>query len=204
MARILIADDHAVVRMAVRLLLEKAGHDVVGEAGTGSDAVSMARELLPDLIILDIDLPQLDGFDVLQRLCSGERAFRVLIFSGLGAEQCAIRCHRGGAVGYVSKDGDLSELLNAVTISLAGYTLFPAVSNAAMGMGSESEAIRALSERELSVLRYLARGYRIRDIAQEFLLSEKTISTYKGRLIAKLQVENFVELVELAKRNGVM
>lgn len=204
MARILIADDHAVVRMAVRLLLEKAGHEVVGEAGSGSDALAMTRELLPDLIILDIDLPFLDGFDVLHRISSGERSVKVLIFSGLSAEQCAIRCHRSGAVAYVSKDGELSDLLNAVTVSLAGYTLFPAISNSAIRMGVEAEAIRALSVREFSVLRYLARGYRIRDIAQELLLSEKTVSTYKGRLVTKLQVENFVQLVELAKRNGVM
>ena len=196
------------VRMAVRLLLEKAGHEVVGEAGSGVDVIDLARSLAPALIILDIDLPQLDGFSVLQRLCGGADHCKVLVFSGLQADRYALRCARAGASGFVSKDDDLQELLTAVQVVLRGYTLFPlsdltAGDTSAQQMG-EVEVVKTLSARELSVLRYLARGYRIKNIAREMLLSEKTVSTYKARLIIKLQVDNQVELIELAKRNGLL
>jgi two-component system response regulator EvgA len=208
MARILIADDHAVVRMAVSLSFEKAGHEVVGEASNGVDVITLARQLEPSLIILDIDLPVLDGFAVLKRLCGDYKNLKVLVFSGLKAEQYAIRCSRAGASGFVSKEGAIADLITAAQIVLAGYTLFPATSlssvNASAQLSSEEDAIKTLSGRELSVLRYLARGYRIKDIASEMLMSQKTASTYKARLILKLQVSNQVELVELVKRNGLV
>ncbi|WP_282875983.1 response regulator transcription factor [Pseudomonas peli] len=208
MARVLIADDHAVVRMAVRLLLEKAGHEVVGEADSGLDVISLARKLTPDLVVLDIDMPQLDGFAVLKRLCDAEGSCKVVVFSGMQADRYATRCSRAGASGFVSKEGDLNELLAAVHIVLAGYTLFPATDfssvNGASISASEEALIKTLSDRELTVLRCLARGRRLKDVAQDLMLSEKTASTYKARLIAKLQVKNFLELVELAKRNGLV
>jgi two-component system response regulator EvgA len=208
LARILIADDHSVVRMAVRLLLQQAGHEVVGEADVGIDVIALSRSLVPDLIILDIDMPKLDGFAVLQRLCGGQARSKVVVFSGLDASRYAIRCSRAGASGFVSKDGDINELLSAVQIVLAGYTLFPATDfssvDASSRLATEGVLLKTLSDRELAVLRYLARGYRIKDIARELMLSEKTTSTYKARLIIKLQVGNFLELVELAKRNGLV
>lgn len=210
MARILIADDHTVVRMAVRMVLENAGHEVVGEADCGVDVVALARSLKPQLIILDIDLPQVDGITVLQRLCSGDDSFKVLVFSGMGADQYSIRCAREGASGFISKSGNMEELLNAVSIILSGYTIFPTShlptfsATSSNKFDNESEAINQLSTRELTVLRYLARGQRIRDIAKTLLLSEKTISTYKTRLITKLQVDNLAELIEIAKRNSII
>lgn len=208
MAKILIADDHAVVRMAVRLLLEKSGHEIVGEADSGLDVIALARSLSPDLVILDIDMPSLDGFDVLKRLCGGGESCKVIVFSGLQADRYAIRASRAGASGFVSKDSDLSQLLSAVQIVLAGYTLFPTTDFSSVDstsrLTSEDALVKTLSDRELTVLRSLARGHRIKDIAQELMLSEKTTSTYKARLIVKLQVGNFVELVELAKRNGLV
>ncbi|WXL26814.1 response regulator transcription factor [Ectopseudomonas mendocina] len=210
MARILIADDHTVVRMAVRMILENAGHEVVGEASCGVDVVALARNLKPQLIILDIDLPQIDGITVLQRLCSGDNNFKVLVFSGMGADQYSVRCAREGAAGFISKSGDMEGLLTAVSIVLSGYTIFPTNhlpnlnSNTTNNFDNETEAIKQLSTRELTVLRYLARGQRIRDIAKTLLLSEKTISTYKTRLITKLQVDNLAELIDIAKRNSII
>lgn len=208
MAKILIADDHAVVRMAVSLLLEKSGHKVIGQAHSGVNVITLARSLAPDLVILDIDMPQLDGFSVLKRLCVGPERIKIIVFSGLDANRYAIRCSRAGASGFVSKDGHLDDLLSAVQIVLAGYTLFPTTDLSSVDKsswrGSEEALIRTLSNRELIVLRHLVRGHRIKDIAEELMLSEKTTSTYKARLIAKLQVNNFLELVELAKRNSLV
>lgn len=194
--------------MGVRLLLEKVGHEVVGEADSGLDVIAQVRSLDPDLVILDIDLPQLDGFAVLQRLCGNGGRCKVIVFSGLQTDRYAIRCSRAGASGFVCKDSDLSELLSAVQIVLAGYTLFPTTDfssvDSSSRLASEETLVKTLSDRELTVLRNLARGHRIKDIAKELMLSEKTASTYKARLIVKLQVGNFIELVELAKRNGLV
>jgi two-component system response regulator EvgA len=208
LARVLIADDHAVVRMAVSLLLQKAGHEIVGQADSGIDVIALARSLVPDLVILDIDMPQLDGFSVLKRLCMGPERIKIVVFSGLDTDRYAIRCSRAGASGFVSKDGQLDELLSAVQIVLAGYTLFPTTDfssvDSSSRLASEEALLKTLSDRELAVLRQLARGYRIKDIAHELMLSEKTTSTYKARLIVKLQVGNFLELVDLVKRNDLI
>jgi two-component system response regulator EvgA len=206
MSTVVIADDHAVVRMAVRMMLENAGHEVIGEASTGADVVSLVKKTSPQLVILDIDLPQLDGFEVLKRLCHIGGGVKVIVFSGMSADQHAVRCSRAGASAFISKEGDIAELLSAVQIVLAGYTLFPSAQSfqeVSHGPGSEELVIKSLSERELSVLRLLARGYRVRDIANEFLLSQKTVSTYKVRLESKLGVNNMAELIDIAKRNGV-
>lgn len=206
MSTVVIADDHAVVRMAVRMMLENAGHEVVGEASTGADVVTLVKKTSPQLVILDIDLPQLDGFEVLKRLCHIGGGVKVIVFSGMSADQHAVRCSRAGASAFISKEGDIAELLSAVQIVLAGYTLFPSTQSfqeISHGPGSEELVIKSLSERELSVLRLLARGYRVRDIANEFLLSQKTVSTYKVRLESKLGVNNMAELIDIAKRNGV-
>lgn len=193
--------------MAVRLLLEKDGHEIVGEAETGVAIVSLTNKLAPDLVILDMDLPQLDGFAVLQRLCGNDATCKVVVFTGLQTDRYAVRCSMAGASGFVSKESALEELSHAVQIVLAGYTLFPVASfssvNDASKHSSEEALVRSLSDRELTVLRNLARGYRIKDIARELILSEKTASTYKARLILKLRLNNFVELVEFAKRNGL-
>lgn len=205
MAKILIADDHAVVRMAVRMLLEKAGHEIVGETDSGVDTIALARKLSPDLIILDIDLPQLDGFEVLKHLCANEKRFKVLVFTGQQAERYAVRCSRAGAASFICKEDDLSELLTAVQVTLAGYALFPTSDLSSVDTSSiqtpEEDMVKKLSARELSVLRYMARGYLNKAIAKEMLLSVKTVSTYKSRLITKLQVANLVELIEFSKRN---
>ncbi len=208
MARVLIADDHEVIRMATRMMLENAGHQVVGEASNGVEVVSLVRTLAPDLIILDMDMPQLDGFAVLQRLHAEPKAAKIIVFSGLDASRYAVRCARAGASGFVSKDSDLKQLTNAVQVVMSGYKLFPVNEYSSVDgsatLASEKELIETLSDRELTVLRALARGHRIKDIADELLLSEKTVSTYKSRLIGKLQVGNILELVELAKRNDLI
>jgi two-component system response regulator EvgA len=204
----LIADDHEVIRMATRITLEQAGHEVVGEASNGVEVVSKVRELAPDLIILDMDMPQLDGFAVLQRLHAEPKPAKIIVFSGLDASRYAVRCARAGASGFVAKDSDLKQLVNAVQMVMSGYKLFPVTEYSSVDgsavQASEKELIETLSDRELTVLRSLAKGIRIKDIAAELLLSEKTVSTYKSRLITKLQVGNLLELVELAKRNHLI
>lgn len=207
MASILIADDHSVVRMAVRALVEKAGHTVVSEVAKGLEVISAVKKLKPDLIILDIDLPQMDGFEVLRRLSRDDQKFKVLVFSAMPAERFSTRCSRLGAVAYVSKNGEISDLVSAIQVVLKGYSFFPITASASVRSDdvvmSEADLLQALSVRELVVLKYISRGYRVRNISDELMLSTKTISTYKARLLAKLRLENLADLIDFARRNGI-
>lgn len=208
MARIMIVDDHAVVRMAIRILLEKAGHEVVGEAGDGVEAVRQALQLRPDLVILDIDLPHMDGFRVLRRLCNDSSKFKVLVFTAIDAARYSVRCSRAGAASFVCKTGNMSDLLSTIQVVLSGYTMFPADDLSSVDKSSrfrsEESVIEMLSARELEVLRYLAKGHRVKEVGKMMLLSEKTVSTYKARLMEKLGITNVVEMIELAKRNRLV
>lgn len=206
MANILIGDDHAVVRMAVRILLESAGHHVVGEVDCGLDVVEQVKRQKPDLIILDIDLPKLDGLSVLNRLRTNQTT-KVVIYSALSTDQYAIRTSRAGAHAFISKEDDLKSLLTAVQAVQAGYTVFPVTENScvahASNMDSEQDVVRRLSAREISVLRYLARGHKIKEIAEALMIGQKSISTYKSRLRVKLKLGSEIELIEFARRNGL-
>jgi len=206
-ANIIIADDHSVVRMAVRTLLEKAGHTVIKEVARGLDVISSIKKESPDLVILDIDLPQMDGFEVLRRLSKEENKYKVLVFSAMPANRFSSRCSRLGAVAYVSKNGEISDLISAIQVVLMGYSFFPITTSSSVDdnneVTSESDLIQSLSARELVVLKYISRGYRIRNISDELMLSTKTISTYKARLLSKLKLENVADLIDMARRNGI-
>ncbi|SFH62069.1 two component transcriptional regulator, LuxR family [Collimonas sp. OK307] len=207
MGKILIVDDHPVIRMAVRSLLEREGHSVVAETNNGIDAVSLAKEFAPDLVVLDLTLPKLDGMEVIERLKDLEGAMQVLVLTSHNPLHFAFRCKMAGAAGYVWKQGDLNELVDAAKAILSGYTYFPniATSNARFGdrQVNEAEQLASLSNREMVVLQYLAQGMLNKDIAERMLLSDKTVSTYKTRLLIKLNMNSLVELIEFAKRNGV-
>ncbi|CAE6889818.1 MULTISPECIES: response regulator transcription factor [Pseudomonas] len=208
MGKVLIVDDHPVVRMAVRMLLEKHGLSVTGETDNGVDAVQMAKELRPDIIILDISIPRLDGFEVISRLKLSGLPIHILVLTSQSANFFSARCMQAGASGFVCKEEKLAELLNAVKAIQAGYTYFPAqfiksVRGKEVHM-DEHERITRLSDRELMVLEQLARGLTNKQIAESMLLSNKTISTYKTRLHEKLNTGNLVELIELAKRNALV
>ncbi|RMH81798.1 DNA-binding response regulator [Pseudomonas sp. AOB-7] len=207
MHKVMIVDDHPVIRLAVRVLLERHGFAVVGEADNGVAAVQMAREQEVDVIILDIGIPKLDGLQVISRLRALGRPPRVLVLTSQLPGVVAERCLQAGAAGFVSKEEDLSGLVGAVSAVLSGYTYFP-YDLIGTDVGKEAEEsdggrLARLSNRELSVLRYLARGLTNKEIADVMLLSNKTVSTYKTRLQQKLNVQTLVALIEFAKRNGV-
>lgn len=204
MKNVLIADDHGVVRMAVRILLESAGFHVVDEVSSGFDVLECAWRKKPDLIILDLDLPGMDGISVLDRLCR-DKGSKVIVYSALSAGQYAARCSRAGASAFVSKEDDVARLMATINMVQAGYTIFPAVEHSGVENPlpgeTETDVVESLSGREVAVLRYLARGYKNKEIAREMSISEKTSSTYKSRLLAKLKFTNGVALAEFAKRN---
>lgn len=209
MNKFLIVDDHPVVRLAVRMLVERHGYDVIGETDNGVDAIQLARELTPDIVILDIGIPRLDGLEVIQRLTASGHGLplKVLVLSSHAPGHLSSRCMRSGAAGYVSKEQDLNELLSAIKAVLSGYSYFPSQAlravRANMPDSSEAQLLECLSGREMMVLEQLAKGRTNKDIAKGMFLSSKTISTYKTRLLYKLHAGSLVDLIRLAQRNAI-
>jgi len=206
MHTVFIVDDHPVIRLAVRMLLENQNYKVVGETDNGVDAMQMVRETLPDLVILDISIPKLDGLEVLSRLQAMALPLKVLILTAQSPALFAVRCMQSGAAGYVCKQEDLGELLSAIKAVLSGYNYFPSqvIHNSHETADADLRLFRQVNDRELMVLQLFAQGRNNKEIAQGMFLSNKTVSTYKKRLMQKLQVDTLVDLIDMAKRNALV
>lgn len=204
----LIADDHPFIRSSVRVLLETQGFDVVGLTSNGVECVQLARQHHPDLIVLDIGMPGLDGLEVINRIKTAGISTRILILTSQSPLFYSQRCMKAGAAGFICKTEDMDELIRAVKAIMAGYMFFPnmainSVRSSDAGL-SEVDMIQRLSDRELTILQQLARGMSNKDIAEAMLLSSKTISTYKTRLIEKLSMKSVVYLADFARRNDLI
>lgn len=208
MHKALVVDDHPFIRAAVKVLLEREPFELIVEASNGVDAVQMARQHAPALILLDIAMPGLDGLEVISRIRALKLSSRILILTAQPASCYALRCMKAGAAGYISKTDDLSELSKAIKALMAGYTYFPNLAGNSVRQCdvecTEMEMIRELSDRELIILQQLARGLSNKEIGDAMLLSNKTVSTYKTRLIEKLNVKSVVYLADFAKRNNLV
>ncbi|HBN8437621.1 TPA: response regulator transcription factor [Pseudomonas aeruginosa] len=207
MSRILIVDDHPVIRMAMKMLLEAEGHQIVGDTDNGVDAISLGRELKPDLVILDIGIPRLDGLEVISRLMVLALPLKILVLTGQSASLFALRSMQAGAAGFVCKQGGLAELVTAVNAVASGYSYFPSSAMRPVQQGTYSddvELLGRLSDREVSVLQYLSQGYSNKQISEQMFISNKTVSTYKARLLLKLNAGSLVDLIEFAKRNTLI
>ncbi|MEW7315010.1 response regulator transcription factor [Buttiauxella gaviniae] len=207
MQRILIVDDHPLIRMSMRMLLEQEGYEVVGEIDDGSEVLPAIRKMQPDIIILDIFLPKMDGLKVISRIKSEGSPVKILVVSSQEEQHFAPRCMRAGATGFISKNNGLDELNEAIKAIVKNRVYFPANVYSAVNEGpSENDAalISTLSNRELQIFQYLVRGWSNKKISETMLLSDKTVSTYKVRLMKKLNVQSLVELVDFAKINSVI
>jgi len=206
MNSVFIVDDHPVIRLAVRMLLENQNYKVVGESDNGVDAIQMIRETQPELVILDISIPKLDGLEVLSRFQAMALPLKILILTAQTPALFAMRCMHSGAAGYVCKQEDLSELLSAIKAVLAGYNYFPsqAIHNDHATADADLQLFRLVNDRELMVLQLFAQGRSNQEIAKGMFISNKTVSTYKKRLMQKLQVDTLVDLIEMAKRNALV
>ncbi|WP_286914249.1 MULTISPECIES: response regulator transcription factor [unclassified Pseudomonas] len=208
MSKVLVVDDHPFIRASVCMQLRQDQHEVVGQADNGVDAVRLARECSPDIVILDLLIPGLDGLEVISRIKGLERPCKLLVLTSQPAENYSLRCMKAGASGFVSKTDDLVALSKAVVAVLSGYTFFPAVALSTVNRreleDDEAQIIARLSDRELVILQQLAKGMSNKAIGEAMLLSNKTISTYKARLIEKLKVASLIDLADFARRNGVI
>ena len=203
--RVFVADDHAVVRRGIVLLIEtQIDMEVVGEAGDGESAWRQIRELLPDVAVLDISLPILNGAQVAERVraqCPGVRVLALSAFSDSAHVHALIQA---GAMGYIHKRAAAEELTTAIRGVAQGQRFFdPQPHSGGDGQDPDSAKI-ALSPREVEIVKMVAWGHSNKDIAARLHLSVKTVEGYKAKIMEKLALSNRVELVRYALRQGWM
>ena len=205
MIRILIADDHPVVRDGLRGML--AGQDdleVVGEAANGHQAVAQAHALKPDLVLMDLRMPELDGVTAIKRLRDELPSVRVLVLTTFDSDQDIVRAVAAGATGYLLKDAPREELFRAVRAAADGETvLAPGVASRLLGQ-MRTPPHEALSDRELQVLRAVAHGWTNRRIAGELFITEATVKTHLVHIFAKLGVDDRTAAVMQALERGLL
>ncbi|ALP65473.1 MULTISPECIES: response regulator transcription factor [Paraburkholderia] len=208
MASILIVDDHPAFRLVIKThLLQLLGTQEVFEADNGQSAMEMARQFAPDLTILDLDIPRINGLDVLSRLKTAHPSMRVLILSSHDASTFVSRAMRAGAQGFVSKAQDVKEIMRSVEAVMSGYSVFPVAPSASIGAAAqgvvEERKLELLSDKELVILQMLAKGMSNKTIGDALFISNKTVSSHKTRLMTKVGVATLVDLVDFARRCGI-
>jgi len=213
MIKVILCDDHALIRRGIRdTLSDAADIEVVGEAGDYGELRSLLRDLGPDqpcdVLVLDINMPGRSGLDVLHVLKDEGNPLRVLIVSMYPEDQYAIRALRAGAFGYVNKGGDPQLLVQAVrTVAQGRKYVTPEIAQMlveSLTAPVTEQAHQKLSDRELQTLVMIASGKRLSDIAEELMLSPKTVSVYRARVLEKLGLANNSELTVYAIRNGLV
>ena len=202
-ASVIIMDEHPIVRMSIEVLLQKNKNiQVKLKSGDSHEVLDCIRNHPIDLVILDIEMTGTDGFVLLKRIRNLNKDIKVLFLSSKSEAFYAGRAIRAGANGFVSKRKDLGEIYNAVEMILTGYSFFPSETLSFINhLGSRTGAAvdMPLSNREVTVLRYLANGLSNKEIADQLLLSNKTISAHKSNIFSKLGVQSIVELIDYAK-----
>jgi DNA-binding NarL/FixJ family response regulator len=208
---ILLAEDHVVVRESIRRFLEREEKfEVVGEAGDGEEAVKMARHLKPDVIIMDISMPKLNGIEATKQIKAMRPSTAILILTAYDYEQYIFPLLEAGAAGYLLKDVSGRELVNAIeTVYRGEAVLHPVVARKVMERlrqtkvePSEARVSDVLTERETSILKMAAKGMSNSDIAQELHLSVRTIESHLGTIFNKLGVGSRTEAVIQAMKKG--
>ncbi|BBS36138.1 fimbria biosynthesis transcriptional regulator FimZ [Enterobacter cloacae complex sp. 2024EL-00215] len=207
-ASVIIMDEHPIVRMSIEVLLQKNKNIVVKlKSGDSHEVLDCIRNHPIDLVILDIEMTGTDGFSLLKRIRNINKDIKVLFLSSKSEAFYAGRAIRAGANGFVSKRKDLGEIYNAVNMILTGYSFFPSETLSFINhLGSRTGAAvdMPLSNREVTVLRYLANGLSNKEIAEQLLLSNKTISAHKSNIYSKLGVQSIVELIDYAKAHELL
>ena len=206
MIRVLLADDHVLVRDGLRHILQSAsGFTVAGEAGDGAAAVSLARATAAEVLVLDLSMPGRNGIELVKQIKEELPALRILVLTMHAEQQYAVRAFKAGASGYLTKESASTELVSAVTKVAAGgvYVSMTMAERFAQSLNEPADTLphQRLSDREFDVFRRLCAGQTISAIAQELCVSAKTVSTYKTRILEKMQMPHETALVRYAIRH---
>jgi DNA-binding NarL/FixJ family response regulator len=208
--RLVIADDQALVRGGFRLILGAAGFDIVGEAATGTEAVAAVREHRPDVVLMDIRMPEMDGIEATRRILAADAEVRVIILTTFDLDRYVYQALAAGASGFLLKDVTPEHLVAAVRLIRTGDALLAPsitrrlVSRFAPAFGGGSRDLSALTPRELEVLGLVARGMSNSEIAETLTLSEATVKTHVARILGKLDLRDRVQAVVLAYESGLV
>jgi DNA-binding NarL/FixJ family response regulator len=206
--RVLLVEDHAVVRSSLSLLLESYGIQVVGEAADGETAIRLAQELIPDVVLMDITLPGMDGIEATRQITARMPATRVLALTMHSEDVYLVQFLEAGGAGYVRKASADRDVIQAIHTVLAGNTFLGEAGVQALVQQYHAEEAapgpEVLSERELFVLEQTARGYTSREIGEQLGISSHTVDTYRARLMEKLGLSHRHELVEYALKHNIL
>lgn len=210
--RVMVVDDHPMWRESVSRDLTAAGYDVAASIGEGRQAVRVAGATRPDVVVLDLQLPDISGVEVINGLREAVPGVRVLMLSASGEQQSVLDAVKAGASGYLLKSAGLAEFLDAVARTAAGDTVFtPGLAGLVLGEfrrlavepAAEDSGAPKLTERETEVLRLVAKGLSYRQIAERLVLSHRTVQNHVQNTLGKLQLHNRVELTRYAIERGL-
>jgi DNA-binding NarL/FixJ family response regulator len=211
--RVVVADDQAVVRGGLRMILEAAGIEVAGEAGDGREAVSLVRELRPDVVLMDIRMPVLDGIEATRQLSREEVSSRVLVLTTYGADEYVYEALRAGAAGFMLKTESPSRLVDGIRVVADGEALLaPDITRRLISQyvagahpsPAPPPQLCDLTKREHQVLTLIARGMSNLEIARSLYLSEGTVKSHVGRILAKLDLRDRVQAVIFSYEHRVV
>lgn len=204
MATILIVDDHPAVRVVLKTHLSQVlGVTHVLEADNGQAAVEIVRQYAPDVVILDLDIPRINGLDVIPRIKAIQPTVRILVISGQDQNTFAPRARQAGANGYVSKTQELPEIVRCVESVLAGYSVMPDLGSGRIEALDEAGRLSSLSDKELVIMQMLAKGMTNKQIGEVLFISNKTVSTHKTRIMEKLGSRSLVDVIDFARRHHI-
>ncbi|MBO0869816.1 MAG: response regulator transcription factor [Micromonosporaceae bacterium] len=206
--RVMVVDDHPMWRDSVARDLTQSGYEVVAALGEGAQAVRLAAATRPDVVVLDLQLPDLSGVEVIRRLLTVDPAIRVLMLSASGEQQDVLDAVKVGALGYLVKSAGRAEFLDAVSRTAAGDPVFtPGLAGLVLGeygrLATGTAAAPRLTERETEVLRLVAKGLSYKRIAQRLVVSHRTVQNHVQNTLGKLQLHNRVELTRYAIEQGL-
>ncbi|MCE7981581.1 MAG: DNA-binding response regulator [Caldilinea sp. CFX5] len=211
--RVLLVDDHMVVRIGLRALIDSEPDlTVVGEAANGEAAIAQATALLPDVIVMDISMPVMDGLEATRRIRASLPSCHILILTVHAQERYLFPVLKAGGAGYVLKSTVDTELLDAIrTVAQGGAFLYPSATKLLLEdylthlhSDTPHDAYENLSEREREVLKLLALGHTAKEVADKLALSPKTVETYRVRIMEKLNLNSRVDLVQYALARGLL
>jgi two-component system response regulator FimZ (fimbrial Z protein)/two-component system response regulator EvgA len=201
---VLLVDDHPAMLMALKSMLQnQLPFEVIGQAQNGEDCMQMVKQSLPSIVILDLDMPKTDGFDVIRRIGLSHPDIRILILSSLDEQVYGGRVRSLGAHGFVNKTAGANIILAACVAVSQGYTFFSVGKNG-QGNLSDHEKMALISDRELQVMKYLGKGNSNQQISDRLHISSKTVATYKTRLFEKIGVNNIADLILFCRNNKII
>jgi two-component system, NarL family, response regulator LiaR len=208
--QVLVVDDHTMVRKGIKALLEEQDDIcVIGEAANGQKAIELAQQLQPDVILIDLSMPVMDGIEAIKQILANQEEQRIIVLTSYAGDEKLFAAIKAGALGYLVKDAQPEELVHAIRVVYAGEPSFNPkmawrILRGMSGAEDFTQTTEELSEREVEVLRLLTQGKTDQEIAKQLVLTDVTIRTHVSRILAKLKLKNRVQAALYGIRSGIV